>query len=184
MASNANLMKRNEELIRGAIRRLNKVPKEILEAALKEALTVAMQNTEVDSGNALYHWTIVGFRKSDVPDSGRVPFSDMRGQSPIGNRGDAEKGKDNRMAVTVTTLQAGYAIIEKMVWQENRVAFTIYNDLFDTDLEHYIKSSGINETTMGEISKAAAEKARVAGKKAKTSFVFMSSSGNVMREEF
>lgn len=184
MSKNSTLMKRNEEAVRGLIRRLNYVPKEILEAAAKEALTEAMELTTVDSGNALYHWTIVGFRKRDIPDSKRVPFSNRKGQSPVGERGDAKDGKDNRSVVSISTAKEGYAAIERMVWVENRVAFTIYNDLFNTELTHYKKNSGFDEKSMAEISNAAREKARVASSKAKASFIFMGESGKTERVHF
>lgn len=148
------------------MRRLTRAPKDILEAAAREALYVAVNSTTQDSGNAAWHWTIVGFRGSDVPDARRVPFDVRYGDSPVGEQGD--KGATSE-AVINEVLDAGYAIIHDMVWRQGRVAFTIYNDMVNSDFasNDYLTNAGVNSGMMTKVAAAALERARLAASKSR-----------------
>ena len=156
--------KQNMEVIRSVMRRLNRAPKDILAASAKEALYTAVTSTEQDSGNAAWHWTIVGFRASDKPDVRRIPFSIAYGQSPIGERGD--KG-DTSDQVIDAVLRDGYEVIDDMVLRKGRVAVTIYNDIVNSSLGHnqYLERAGIDRSMMTEVARAALERARLAASK-------------------
>ena len=121
----------NEAIVRGVMRKLTRTPKLIIEAAAQEALQTALEITVQDSGNAAWHWTIVGFRGSDVPDVQRVPFTDRRGQGTYRRTG---AGGANASAVRDAVLRDGYKVIHDMVWVKGRVAFTIFNDIVNEGL--------------------------------------------------
>lgn len=121
-----------------------------LESAVRAAFQELVEATHQDSGNAAFHWTIVGFRNSDQPDQSRVPFSVKYGQAPVGERGDEGA---NANAVVAATLQDGFEIIHDMIWRQGRVAFTVYNDIDD---DEYASRANIGDMTR------AMEKARVA----------------------
>lgn len=158
--------RQNMEVIRGVMRRLNRAPKDILAEAAKEALYTAVHATKQDSGNAAWHWTIVGFRGSDKPDIRRIPFDVRYGDSPIGEKGD--KGATSE-AVVNEVLAAGYEIIQDMIWRKGRVAVTIYNDIVDSDFasDNYLVNADINKGMMTEVARAALERARLASKKSR-----------------
>lgn len=162
MAKAKTYTAQNEAIVRGVMRTLNRAPKLIIEAAAQEALRTALEITVQDSGNAAWHWTIVGFRGSDVPDVQRVPFGDRRGQSPIGARGD---GGMNAGAVRDAALRDGYKVIHDMVWVKGRVAFTIYNDIVRSGSDEYQANAGITAGVMTKVAAAALERARLAGLK-------------------
>jgi len=165
MAKAKTYTAQNEAIVRGVMRRLTRAPKMILEEAAQEALRTALEITVQDSGNAAWHWTIVGFRDSDMPDIRRVPFGDRRGQSPIGNRGD---GGMNAEAVRSAALRDGYKVIHDMVWVQGRVAFTIYNAIVRNGTDEYQENAGITAGIMTEVAAAALERARLAASKART----------------
>lgn len=165
MAKAKTYTAQNEATVRGVMRRLTRAPKMILEAAAQEALQTALEITVQDSGNAAWHWTIVGFRGSDAPDIRRVPFGDRRGQSPIGVRGD---GGMNAAAVRGAALRDGYKVIHDMVWVKGRVAFTIYNDIVRNGSKEYQANAEITAGVMTEVATAALERARLAASKART----------------
>ena len=165
MAKAKTYTAQNEAIVRGVMRRLTRANKSILEAAAQEALQTALEITVQDSGNAAWHWTIVGFRGSDAPDIRRVPFDDRRGQSPIGNRGDGGMSAD---AVRDAALRDGYKVIHDMVWVQGRVAFTIYNDITRNGPKEYQENAGITAGIMTEVAAAALERARLAASKART----------------
>lgn len=165
MAKAKTYTAQNEAIVRGVMRRLTRARKTILEAAAQEALSTALDITVQDSGNAAWHWTIVGFRGSDVPDVRRVPFDDRRGQSPIGKRGD---GGVNADAVRDAALRDGYKVIHDMVWVQGRVAFTIYNDIARNGSDEYQENAGVTAGIMTEVAAAALERARLAASKART----------------
>ena len=160
--------RQNEATIRSVMRRLTRAPKLMIEAAAREALYTAVTSTEQDSGNAAWHWTIVGFRGSDTPDSRRVPFSISYGDSPIGERGDRGENSDQ---VIDAVLRDGYEVIRDMVWRQGRVAFTIYNDIVNSPLgnNQYLERAGIDRAMMTEVARAALERARLAASKSRFS---------------
>lgn len=165
MAKAKTYTAQNEAIVRGVMRRLTRAPKLIIEAAAQEALQTAIEITVQDSGNAAWHWTIVGFRGSDVPDIRRVPFGDRRGQSPIGNRGD---GGMNAEAVRDAALRDGYKVIHDMVWVQGRVAFTIFNDIVNEGSKQYQFNAGVTPGIMTKVAEAALERARLAASKARS----------------
>lgn len=162
MAKAKTYTAQNEAVVREVMGRLTRTPKMIIEAAAQEALQTALEITIQDSGNAAWHWTIVGFRGSDVPDVQRVPFGDRRGQSPIGARGD---GGMNAGAVRDAALRDGYKVIHDMVWVKGRVAFTIFNDIVNNGSKQYQVNAGITPDIMTKVAAAALERARLAGLK-------------------
>lgn len=165
MAKPKSYSAQNEAVVRKVMGRLTRTPKLILEAAAKEALQTALELTYQDSGNAAWHWTIVGFRGSDEPDVQRIPFSDRRGQGPIGSKG-AEGA--NSAAVRDAVLRDGYQIIHHMVWVQGRVAFTIFNDITNNGSAQYQVNAGMTSGIMTKVAKAALERARLAGLKARS----------------
>ncbi len=165
MAKAKTYTAQNEAIVRGVMRKLTKTPKLIIEAAAQEALRTALEITVQDSGNAAWHWTIVGFRGSDTPDVQRVPFTDRRGQGPIGERGS---GGANASAVRDVALRDGYKVIHDMVWVKGRVAFTIYNDIARNGTNEYQENAGITAGIMTKVAEAALERARLAGLKARS----------------
>lgn len=155
----------NEAVLRKIMRQLTRANKVILEAAAQEALRTALDMTTQDSGNAAWHWTIVGFRGSDVPDVQRVPFTERYGQSPIGAKGSKGANADQ---VRSAALRDGYEVIHNMVWVKGRVAFTIYNDIANNGSAEYQENAGITAGIMTKVAAAALERARLAASKAKT----------------
>lgn len=162
MAKSRTYAAHNEAVVRKAMARLTRTPKMIIEASAQEALQTAVDLTYQDSGNAAWHWTIVGFRGSDEPDVQRIPFSDRRGQGPIGDKGSAGM---NSAAVRAAVLQDGYRIIHHMVWVQGRVAFTIFNDITNNGSKQYQVNAGVTSDIMNKVATAALERARLAGLK-------------------
>jgi hypothetical protein len=149
----------NEEYLRQVSRRLNLVGKDILSAALKEALTTAVNSTKQDSGNAAWHWSI-----GTLASPGRGMRKDpevLYGMAPIGYRGD--KGA-NSVEVTADTLKEGFAFIDHNVYRLRHVALTLFNPI-DPD-GAYGQRAFQNNITPETLTHDALEKARIAGSKA------------------
>jgi hypothetical protein len=164
MATVSRFKEQNQKYIQGFAAGIRNASKYIAEAALKEAFHQAVTQTEQDSGNAAWHWTVVGFRKGEG--SGRTEFSVKYGMAPIGDKGTAGA---NRTAVEATTLKEGFEIIHVMLFQQGRTAFTIFNGIPEG---RYALNAGIDTEAMAEITAHAMEKAKIAAKKATKSSTF------------
>lgn len=151
---------KNKDELNKLIRRLNRVPKDILYAAVSEAFTTAVTETKQDSGNAAWHWTITGLRQRETGANSKLDFDVKYGQTPIGQRGDHG---GNSVAVLASTIEDGLAILRTMIYDKNRKGVVIFHGLDDSD---YAARANITGASL-EITKAALEGARMAAAKAK-----------------
>lgn len=157
--SKGRYREQNDEYLRSVARRITRIPKEILEAAMKEALVTAVEETFQDSGNAAWHWSV-----GTLVSPGTAPRTEAKiryGQDPIGHRGDEGM---NEEWVIEDVLNAGFERIEQLVHQERHVALTLYNPIDPHG--NYGLNAELNKITPEELSHAALEKARVASSKA------------------
>jgi|CEGF01.1.fsa_nt_gi hypothetical protein len=149
----------NEEYLKSVTRRLTRAPKEILEAAMKEAAYWAVTATIQDSGNAAWHWSITGFRQADER-TDRMSLRQRYNVWPVGDRGD--KGA-NRSEVLADTIPAMNHQIEDMIYRQGRVAFTLFNPI--DPASKYGERAGMGEISPEMLTHHAMEKARVAASK-------------------
>ncbi len=147
----------NDEYLKSIMRRLTRVPKEALAAALKTAVDVVLEETLQDSGNAAFHWEIINIRKKDQTVLGENASRDLRGSPPVGNRGD--KGA-NRAAVIAAVKRRAYDRIEKLVFEQHSVSVTLYNPITP---ERYATNANIRDEMITEIAAKALNSARTAG---------------------
>ena len=150
---------KNDEYLRSVARRITRIPKEILEAALKEALGTAVEGTYQDSGNAAWHWSV-----GTLASPGEAPRTEAKiryGWDPVGFRGD--EGANEEWVIN-DVLDAGFNRIEHLVYTERHVALTLYNPI---DPEGgYGHNAELHKLKPEELARAALEKARIAASKA------------------
>lgn len=157
--SKSRYREENDEYIRSVARRITRIPKEILAAAMKEALLTAAESTHQDSGNAAWHWSV-----GTLASPGQAPRTEGRvryGQTPIGHRGDEGINAD---MVIDDVLNDGFERIDQMVFVERHVTLTLYNPIDPDGM--YGMSAGLQDIRPEELSRNALEKARVAASKA------------------
>lgn len=109
--------------------------------ALLRGFRALLDSTKMDSGQAAYHWQIV---TGDTAQTiGPITYTPMKGQSPVGKRGDMGK---NRKTLTRRRVVATESFIKiKVSGKKPDTVFSFYNPILMENLGKYAENAKLQE---------------------------------------